>query len=94
MHQNIQLIRACAYLLPLAGCWLFRRSTSMEIPQLCFGEFFFTFSNTTIVFASSTYWDISIRQTYLIVGIMIIVPAVFYLFKLLFKTTMLNKKNI
>lgn len=47
-----------------------------------------------IVFASTTYWDISIRQTYLIVGIMIILPAVFNLFKPLFKTTMLNKKTI
>lgn len=48
-----------------------------------------------IVFASATFWDISIRLTYFIVGVMIVLPALFFLLKPLLQPTLYdNKKTI
>lgn len=49
-----------------------------------------------ILFASSAFWDISTRLTYLIVGIVIVLPALFYLFISVLQPNRLfaNKKTI
>ncbi|MFX3672912.1 MAG: MFS transporter [Paenisporosarcina sp.] len=48
-----------------------------------------------ILFASAVFWDISTRLSYFIIGIMIVLPALFYLLKPVLRLRLLkNKKTI
>lgn len=70
-----------------------REAPKDRLPQLSAVRLLFLRITMPIVFASSSFLHMNIRQTYGITGLIIILPGLFYLFSSLFQSKLPVKKE-